>query len=156
VGTGHYVWGAAFWGNAAPHTHVSGRHPVWGHMVGTRGERAAAAAARQPGSAPSTSRRTARGPSPNSSTWSSARWPRPGAAHHAGPAARTGARTGTPRQQSRLLALAADHSGNYELYLDALPHLDMDLAAPLLLANTEQALTLVQAMTGHVQGDGTG
>jgi hypothetical protein len=32
----------------------------------------------------------------------------------------------------------------------------MDLAAPLLLANTEQALTLVQAMTGHVQGDGTG
>ncbi|WP_330309918.1 protein kinase domain-containing protein, partial [Streptomyces sp. NBC_00589] len=56
----------------------------------------------------------------------------------------------------RLLALVADHDGDYELYLDVLPRLDMDLAAPLLLANTERALTLVAAMVGHVHGDGTG
>ncbi|MGX6738963.1 protein kinase domain-containing protein [Streptomyces peucetius] len=55
----------------------------------------------------------------------------------------------------RLLALAADHGDDYELYLDVLAHLDVDLVAPLLLANTEQVRTLVQAMTEHVRGDGT-
>ncbi|WP_328580458.1 serine/threonine-protein kinase [Streptomyces sp. NBC_00370] len=56
----------------------------------------------------------------------------------------------------RLLALAADHGDDYELYLDVLPGLDMDTAAPLLLDHPEQARTLVEAMTGHVRGDGTG
>ncbi len=66
------------------------------------------------------------------------------------------AEDGDTEAARRLLALAADHGGDYELYLDALPRLGMGLAAPLLLANTEQALTLVAAMTGHVDGDGTG
>jgi serine/threonine protein kinase len=56
----------------------------------------------------------------------------------------------------RLLALAADNGDDYELYLDVLPGLEMDLTGPLLLANPEQALTLVRAMAGHVDGDGTG
>ncbi|MEU2901212.1 protein kinase domain-containing protein [Streptomyces sp. NPDC001273] len=56
----------------------------------------------------------------------------------------------------RLLALAADNGDDYELYLDVLPGLEMDLTGPLLLANPEQALTLVKAMAGHVHGDGTG
>ncbi|MER8119159.1 serine/threonine-protein kinase [Streptomyces sp. NPDC094031] len=56
----------------------------------------------------------------------------------------------------RLLALAADHGDDYELYLDVLPYLDMEAAAPLLVDHPEQARALVQAMTGHVRGDGTG
>ncbi|MGA5881161.1 serine/threonine-protein kinase [Streptomyces cellulosae] len=56
----------------------------------------------------------------------------------------------------RLLALVADHNGDYELYLDVLPGLDMATIAPLLLDHPEQTRTLVEAMTGHVQGDGTG
>ncbi|MFE7485105.1 protein kinase [Streptomyces sp. NPDC057552] len=56
----------------------------------------------------------------------------------------------------QLLALAADHGDDYELYLDVLTNLDMDTAAPLLLDHPEQARTLVEAMTGHVQGDGNG
>ncbi|MFJ9379294.1 protein kinase [Streptomyces sp. NPDC101455] len=55
-----------------------------------------------------------------------------------------------------LLALAAETSNDYELYLDVLPGLGMDFIGPLLLANPEQALTLVRAMAGHVHGDGTG
>ncbi|MEV0442955.1 serine/threonine-protein kinase [Streptomyces spectabilis] len=55
-----------------------------------------------------------------------------------------------------LLTLAADQGNNYELYLDVLPGLEMDTAASLLLSNPEQARTLAEAMTGHVQGDGTG
>ncbi|MFF4827466.1 protein kinase domain-containing protein [Streptomyces sp. NPDC001204] len=66
-----------------------------------------------------------------------------------------GAEEGDAEAARRLLALVADHGGDYELYLDALPRLGMDIAAPLLLANTEQAHALVQAMTGHVHGDGT-
>ncbi|WP_127452976.1 serine/threonine-protein kinase [Streptomyces sp. B29(2018)] len=56
----------------------------------------------------------------------------------------------------RLLALAADHGDDYELYLDVLPYLDMETAGPLLLDHPEQTRALVQAMTGHVRGDGTG
>ncbi|MFH9967828.1 serine/threonine-protein kinase [Streptomyces mirabilis] len=56
----------------------------------------------------------------------------------------------------RLLALAADHGDDYELYLDVLPNLDMETTAPLLLDHPEQTRTLVQAMTGHFRGDGTG
>ncbi|MFF9436753.1 protein kinase [Streptomyces sp. NPDC014735] len=56
----------------------------------------------------------------------------------------------------QLLALAADHGDDYELYLDVLPNLDMDTAAPLLLDHPEQTRTLVEAMTGHVRGDGNG
>lgn len=56
----------------------------------------------------------------------------------------------------RLLALAADHGDDYELYLDVLPGLDMETTAPLLLGHTEQTRTLVEAMTGHVRGDGSG
>ncbi|MFJ6752414.1 serine/threonine-protein kinase [Streptomyces sp. NPDC091266] len=56
----------------------------------------------------------------------------------------------------RLLALAADHGDDYELYLDVLTGLDMDTAAPLLLDHPEQTRTLVEAMTAHVRGDGTG
>ncbi|MEH0515260.1 hypothetical protein QBC31_31850 [Streptomyces sp. B21-079] len=68
----------------------------------------------------------------------------------------TAAQEGDTNAAGRLLALAADHSDDYELYLDVLPNLEMKAAAPLLLANPEQALTLVHAMTGHVQGDGNG
>ncbi|MGV9503979.1 hypothetical protein ACWDQ0_37550 [Streptomyces sp. NPDC003642] len=53
----------------------------------------------------------------------------------------------------RLLALAADHSDDYEHYLDVLPTLDMGTTAPLLLDHPEQTRTLAQAMTGHVRGD---
>ncbi|NSL43660.1 serine/threonine-protein kinase [Streptomyces sp. 8P21H-1] len=56
----------------------------------------------------------------------------------------------------QLLALAADHGDDYELYLDVLPNLDMETTAPLLLDHPEQTRTMVQAMTGHVRGDGTG
>ncbi|MDH6502451.1 serine/threonine-protein kinase [Streptomyces sp. SAI-149] len=56
----------------------------------------------------------------------------------------------------RLLALAADHGDDYELYLDVLPDLDMEATAPLLLDHPEQTRTLVEAMTGHVRGDGNG
>ncbi|WP_107469010.1 serine/threonine-protein kinase [Streptomyces griseiscabiei] len=56
----------------------------------------------------------------------------------------------------RLLALAADHGDDYELYLDVLPGLDMETIAPLLLEHPEQTRTLVEAMTGHVRGDGNG
>ncbi|MDX3694945.1 protein kinase [Streptomyces europaeiscabiei] len=66
------------------------------------------------------------------------------------------AQEGDTDAAGRLLALAADNGGDYELYLDVLPGLEMDLTGPLLLANAEQALTLVRAMAGHVQGDGTG
>lgn len=66
-----------------------------------------------------------------------------------------GAEDGDAEAARRLLALVADHSGDYELYLDVLARLNMDLTAPLLLANTEQAFTLIAAITGHVQGDGT-
>lgn len=68
----------------------------------------------------------------------------------------TSARKGDTKAAARLLALAADHGDDYELYLDVLPNLEMKGAAALLLANPEQALTLVHAMTGHVQGDGNG
>ncbi|WP_328625638.1 protein kinase [Streptomyces sp. NBC_00353] len=64
------------------------------------------------------------------------------------------AQEGDTNAAGQLLALAADHSDDYELYLDVLPNLEVEGAAPLLLANPEQALTLVHAMTGHVQGDG--
>ncbi|MGV9401717.1 protein kinase domain-containing protein [Streptomyces sp. NPDC003667] len=66
------------------------------------------------------------------------------------------AEEGDTSAASQLLSLAADHGDDYELYLDVLPRLDIDLTAPLLLANTEQALSLIHAITGHVQGDGTG
>ncbi len=56
----------------------------------------------------------------------------------------------------RLFALAADHGDDYELYLNVLPNLDMGRTAPLLLDHPEQTRILVQAMTGHVRGDGTG
>ncbi|MFH8582579.1 serine/threonine-protein kinase [Streptomyces zaomyceticus] len=56
----------------------------------------------------------------------------------------------------RLLALAADQGDDYELYLDVLPGLDMETIAPLLLDHPEQTRTLVESMTGHVRGDGTG
>jgi hypothetical protein len=68
----------------------------------------------------------------------------------------TAAQQGDTNAAGRLLALAADHGDDYELYLDILPNLEMKGAAPLLLTNPEQALTLVHAMTGHVQGDGNG
>lgn len=68
----------------------------------------------------------------------------------------TAAQEGDTNAAGQLLALAADHGDDYELYLDVLPDLEMDLTGPLLLANPEQALTLIQAMTGHVNGDGTG
>ncbi|MCX4826585.1 serine/threonine protein kinase [Streptomyces sp. NBC_01142] len=68
----------------------------------------------------------------------------------------TAAQEGDTDAARRLLTLAADHGSDYELYLDVLPGLEMDTAAPLLLAHPEQARTLVEAMTGHVRGDGTG
>lgn len=68
----------------------------------------------------------------------------------------TAAQQGDTNAASRLLALAADHGDDYELYLDVLPNLEMKGTAPLLLANPEQALTLVHAMARHVQGDGNG
>jgi hypothetical protein len=56
----------------------------------------------------------------------------------------------------RLLALAADHGDDYELYLDVLASLETETIAPLLLDHPEQSRTLVEAMTGHVRGDGSG
>ncbi|MFG2425088.1 protein kinase [Streptomyces sp. NPDC048448] len=67
----------------------------------------------------------------------------------------TAAQEGDTDSALRLLALAADHGSDYELFLDVLPGVEMDLIGPLLLANPEQARTLVQAMAGHVRGDGT-
>ncbi|WP_331752801.1 protein kinase (plasmid) [Streptomyces sp. NBC_00637] len=66
------------------------------------------------------------------------------------------AQEGDTDAAGRLLALAADNGDDYELYLDVLPGLEMDVTGPLVLANPEQALTLVRAMAGHVHGDGTG
>lgn len=66
------------------------------------------------------------------------------------------AQEGDTAAARRLLALAADHGDDYELYLDVLPHLDMEATAPLLLDHPEQTRTLVEAMTGHVRGDGKG
>lgn len=66
------------------------------------------------------------------------------------------AQEGDPDAVRRLLTLATDHCDDYELYLDVLPSLDVGTAAPLLLEHPEQARTLVEAMTGHVRGDGTG
>ncbi|MEV7156969.1 serine/threonine-protein kinase [Streptomyces misionensis] len=64
------------------------------------------------------------------------------------------AQQGDPDAARQLLALAADHGDDYELYLDVLPRLDMEPIAPLLLDHLEQSRTLVEAMTGHVRGDG--
>ncbi|HBF82492.1 MAG TPA: hypothetical protein DD420_21945 [Streptomyces sp.] len=63
------------------------------------------------------------------------------------------AQEGDTDASRRLLALAADHGDDYELYLDVLSHLDMDATAPLLLDHPEQTRALVEAMTGHVRGD---
>ncbi|MFI8521004.1 serine/threonine-protein kinase [Streptomyces sp. NPDC085481] len=68
----------------------------------------------------------------------------------------TAAQEGDTDAARRLLALAADHGDDYELYLDILTGLDMETIAPLLLDHPEQTRTLVEAMTGHVRGDGTG
>ncbi|MFG2211979.1 protein kinase [Streptomyces sp. NPDC048638] len=67
----------------------------------------------------------------------------------------TAAQDGDADAARRLLALAADHAADYELYLDVLTHLDMDTAAPLLLDHPEQARTLIEALTAHVGGDGS-
>jgi hypothetical protein len=66
------------------------------------------------------------------------------------------AQDGDTEAARQLLALAGDNGDDYELYLDVLTGVGMDLTGPLLLANPEQALTLVRAMAGHVHGDGTG
>jgi hypothetical protein len=66
------------------------------------------------------------------------------------------AREGDTDAARQLLALAADHGDDYELYLDILTGPDMETTAPLLLDHPEQARSLVEAMTGHVRGDGNG
>ncbi|MFE1518258.1 serine/threonine-protein kinase [[Kitasatospora] papulosa] len=66
------------------------------------------------------------------------------------------AQEGDPDAVRRLLTLAADHGDDYEFYLDVLARLDVGTATPILLEHPEQARTLVEAMTGHVRGDGTG
>ncbi|MFE2640155.1 protein kinase [Streptomyces scopuliridis] len=53
----------------------------------------------------------------------------------------------------QLLVLAVDQPDNYELYLDAVARLKLDIAAPAILANPRQAITLVRAMAVQVDGD---
>ncbi|WP_274036600.1 protein kinase domain-containing protein [Streptomyces sp. MMBL 11-1] len=53
----------------------------------------------------------------------------------------------------QLLALAADEPGNYELYLDVLARVQLEDAAPAVLANPRQAIGVVRAMAAHVEGD---
>ncbi|GAA3778115.1 protein kinase [Streptomyces chiangmaiensis] len=53
----------------------------------------------------------------------------------------------------QLVQLAVDQPDNYELYLDAVARIDLEVAEPALLANPAQAITLVQAMAAQVDGD---
>ncbi|MER6353471.1 serine/threonine-protein kinase [Streptomyces sp. NPDC001634] len=63
---------------------------------------------------------------------------------------RTGMRDGDRAAAAQLIALAADHPDNYELYLDILVHTPISMLGNPLADNAHQAVTVVRAMAEHV------
>lgn len=62
-------------------------------------------------------------------------------------------KAGDATAAAQLLALAADHPGDYELYLEVVAALRPDTVEAVLLANPGQTTAVVEAMTGHAPGD---
>lgn len=54
---------------------------------------------------------------------------------------------------AQVLTLAADQPHSYELYLDVVTKLDVPTVETALLANPQQTITVLQALTGHAVGD---
>ncbi|MFE5842120.1 protein kinase [Streptomyces niveus] len=52
-----------------------------------------------------------------------------------------------------LVDLAVDQAANYELYLDVITQLSMDVSLPALLKNPARAIALVDGMAAQVDGD---
>lgn len=52
-----------------------------------------------------------------------------------------------------LVDLAVDQTGSYELYLDVIARLNVEVALPALLDNPARAIALVEAMAAQVDGD---
>ncbi|MER5571848.1 protein kinase [Streptomyces goshikiensis] len=53
----------------------------------------------------------------------------------------------------QLLDLAADRPGDYELYVEAVAALDIEVAGPVLLADVPRAVTVFKALAAHSPGD---
>lgn len=56
----------------------------------------------------------------------------------------------------QLLDLAADRPGDYELYLEAVAALDIEVAGPVLLSDVPRAVAVFKAMASHARGDERG
>ncbi|MGW4724922.1 protein kinase domain-containing protein [Streptomyces sp. NPDC004291] len=56
----------------------------------------------------------------------------------------------------QLLDLAADRPGDYELHLDAVAHLDIEVASPVLLSDVPRAVAVLKGLASHAHGDGNG
>lgn len=60
---------------------------------------------------------------------------------------------GDENAAEHLVDLAVDQAGNYELYLDVIARLNVEVALPALLDNRARAIALVEAMAAQVEGD---